>query len=206
LEIGAFQLPAAKPGYGTLGHQLNSFQFTFTGLSPSMAGLSRPLQLHRRGGSWTHNPTSPTSFLCGIRFGLFPFRSLLLRESHLVSFPPPTEMLQFRGFPLPSGSTTVPQNRSRRSHSGIPGSTAAYAYPGLFRGWPRPSSALKPSHPPDGVLCRAFWQRLFGVCGEPFACAWCHYELLQLIFTLHSSLLMASCIHFMASSKSPKYF
>ena len=167
MEVGAFQLPAAKPGYGTLGHQLNSFQFTLTGLSPSMAGLSKPLQLNWREGSRVHNPTSPVSLPHRIRFGLFPFRSLLLRESHLVSFPPPTKMLQFGGFPLPSGSTTVPKNHSRKSHSGIPGSTAAYAYPGLFRGWPRPSSALKPNHPPDGVTYRAFWQRLFGVCGEP---------------------------------------
>ncbi len=54
------------------------------------------------------------------------------------------------------GSTTIPKNHDRKSHSGIPGSTAACAYPGLFRGLPRPSSALKPSHPPDGVAYRAF--------------------------------------------------
>jgi hypothetical protein len=84
-------------------------------------------------------------FPSGIRFGLFPFRSLLLGESLLVSFPPPTKMLPFGGFPLPYGSI------SRKSHSGIPGSKAACAYPGRYRGLPRPSSALKPSHPPDGV-------------------------------------------------------
>ena len=112
-----------------------------------------------------------------VRFGLLPFRSLLLRESHLVSFPPLTKMLQFRGFPLPFGSTAIPKNRSRKSHSGIPGSKAAYAYPGLFRGWPRPSSALKPSYPPDGVACRALWQYLFGVCSEHMAYAWRHHEL-----------------------------
>ena len=121
-----------------------------------------------------------------VRFGLIPFRSLLLGESHLVSFPPLTKTLQFRRFPLPFGSTTVPKNRSRKSHSGIPGSKAAYAYPGLFRGWPRPSSALKPSHPPDGVAYRALWQYLFGVFGEHFAYAWCHCEL-DAHFTLHSS-------------------
>jgi hypothetical protein len=30
--------------------------------------------------------------------GLFPFRSPLLRESRLISFPPVTEMFQFTGF------------------------------------------------------------------------------------------------------------
>ena len=157
MEVGDSQLPAPKPGYGTLGLRRSSFRLTLTGLSPSMAGLSRPLQLRRRGGSRAHNPTSPMSYPHGIRFGLFPFRSLLLRESLLVSFPPPTKMLPFGGFPLPAGSTADFFGVcGRRSHSGIPGSKAAYAYPGLFRGLPRPSSALKPSHPPDGVACRAF--------------------------------------------------
>src|SRR5260370_16419071 len=32
--------------------------------------------------------------------GLVPFRSPLLRESRLISFPPVTEMFQFTGFPL----------------------------------------------------------------------------------------------------------
>jgi hypothetical protein len=36
-----------------------------------------------------------------IRFRLFPFRSPLLRESHLLSFPQGTEMFQFPRFPLP---------------------------------------------------------------------------------------------------------
>jgi hypothetical protein len=36
------------------------------------------------------------------RFRLFPFRSPLLRESHLLSFPQGTEMFQFPRFPLPA--------------------------------------------------------------------------------------------------------
>jgi hypothetical protein len=36
------------------------------------------------------------------RFGLFPFRSPLLRESLLLSFPRGTEMFQFPRFPLPA--------------------------------------------------------------------------------------------------------
>ena len=38
------------------------------------------------------------------RFGLFPVRSPLLRESLLFSFPPGTKMFQFPGFLLPSFS------------------------------------------------------------------------------------------------------
>ena len=36
------------------------------------------------------------------RFGLFPLRSPLLRESRLLSFPQGTEMFQFPWFPLPA--------------------------------------------------------------------------------------------------------
>ena len=36
----------------------------------------------------------------GIRFVLFRFHSPLLTESRLISFPPPTKMLQFGGFPI----------------------------------------------------------------------------------------------------------
>ena len=89
----------------------------------------------------------------------------------LVSFPPPTKMLPFGGLPLREGAY------SGKSHSGIPGSKAACAYPGRYRGLPRPSSALKPSHSPDSVACSGlggvYWRlvklsfcvvSLFGLC------------------------------------------
>ena len=97
------------------------------------------------------------------------------------------------GFRSLEGSTTVPKNNGGRSHSGIPGSKAACAYPGRFRCLSRPSSALKPSHSPDGVACQAvgsvclaFGENLYvGVCF--LACAWCH-----LSFWLISPLRSAS--------------
>jgi len=46
---------------------------------------------------------------------------------------------------------------NEKSHSGILGSKAACAYPRRYRGLPRPSSALKPSHPPDSVACPGQW-------------------------------------------------
>ncbi len=45
-------------------------------------------------------PTTPRTRK-GPRFGLFPFRSPLLRKSHLIPLPPGTEMFQFPGFALP---------------------------------------------------------------------------------------------------------
>ena len=61
-------------------------------------------------------PTTPYrqrhQALTPARFGLFPFRSSLLRESLLLSFPRGTEIFQFPRFPLPalfySGRSTTP--------------------------------------------------------------------------------------------------
>ncbi len=52
------------------------------------------------------DPTTPNwqrhQALTPVRFGLFPFRSPLLRELLLLSFPRGTEMFQFPRFPLPA--------------------------------------------------------------------------------------------------------
>jgi hypothetical protein len=81
-----------------------------TGLSPSLAGRSRPIRLTMRFltsrqtlRSARSGPATPRpqrlrpSARPGFR--LFPFRSPLLRESHLLSFPRGTEMFQFPRFP-----------------------------------------------------------------------------------------------------------
>jgi hypothetical protein len=56
---------------------------------------------------------------------------------------------------------------------------------------PRPSSALKPSHSPDGVcvvgpyggICLAFGEFLFVGASLFFAYVWCHFELFFAQFT-----------------------
>jgi hypothetical protein len=52
-----------------------------------------PIQLYLK----YRSPTTPT-LPKQLRFGLFPVRSPLLRESLLFSFPPGTKMFQFSGF------------------------------------------------------------------------------------------------------------
>ena len=68
---------------------------TCTGLSPSMIQLSRSIPFYIM-----HNIDSPSTPTLPKqnRFGLFPVRSPLLRESLLFSFPPGTKMFQFSGF------------------------------------------------------------------------------------------------------------
>jgi hypothetical protein len=56
--------------------------------------VPEPSQAPRPRGHNAHKLTCP-------RFGLFPVRSPLLRESRLMSFPPGTEMVHFPGFASP---------------------------------------------------------------------------------------------------------
>ena len=77
-------------------------------------------------------------------FGLFPFRSPLLRESRFLSFPPVTKMFQFTG--LPSKPYVFRQGHARITtrgfpHSEIPGSKVGQHLTRAFRSRPRPSSA-----------------------------------------------------------------
>ncbi len=79
---------------GVLGIPLRHFKVLYTGLSPSVVRLSRlfyyPLVSHVEVPQPRENVSS--------RFGLFPFRSPLLRESRLLSFPGGTEMFHFPSF------------------------------------------------------------------------------------------------------------
>jgi hypothetical protein len=81
-----------------------------TGLLPSLAGLSRPLHLLRSFVTpygVSYNPKGHAPW-----FGLIPFRSPLLRKSHLLSLPLGTKMFQFPRsafhYPMNSGKDTVP--------------------------------------------------------------------------------------------------
>ncbi len=65
-------------------------------------------------------------------FGLFPFRSPLLRKSSFLSFPPATKMFQFTGLLLYSYVFTIQYLRitiGEFPHSEIPGSKHTYCSP-----------------------------------------------------------------------------
>ena len=80
--------------YGTIalcGARFHALQLpiglvTLAGTATSRAGALQPLVRN----AW---PLTRT------KFGLIPFRSPLLGESRLISFPPGTEMFQFPGLP-----------------------------------------------------------------------------------------------------------
>lgn len=76
------RITRVRPYLGTLW---NFTLFSPTGLSPSMVGLSRRIWLI--GEKFVLRSCNPLSRR--IRFGLFPVRSPLLRESRLIYFPQP---------------------------------------------------------------------------------------------------------------------
>ena len=85
-----------------------------------MASRSREIHLLQKGCISCLKPHIFFSLRKRIRFVLCPLPSTVLRASLLISFPAGTKMLQFPAFPL------------LRSNSGIPGSKAACASPGLI--------------------------------------------------------------------------
>jgi hypothetical protein len=83
--------------------------------------------------------------------GLVPFRSPLLGESRLISFPPVTEMFQFTGFASHTYGFSVRYSRSCGfPHSDISGSKSVCRLPEAFRRLPRPSS---PSTAKASAIC-----------------------------------------------------
>ena len=76
---------------------LGFVKISVTGVSPSLLALSRAFSYPSEYHIGVLQPRKDKSS----RFGLFPFRSPLLRESHSLSLPPLTEMFHFSGFTLP---------------------------------------------------------------------------------------------------------
>ena len=83
--------------------------------------------------------------------GLFPFRSPLLRESRLISFPPVTEMFQFTGFALYAYVFSIKYLLlGGFPHSEIAGSKLVCQLADTYRRLPRPSS---PSTAKASTMC-----------------------------------------------------
>jgi len=99
-----------------------------------------PLLLGPTTPNWQRHQALPPA-----RFRLFPFRSPLLRESLLLSFPVGTEMFQFPTFPLPVlcvQTGVTPHDGCWVSPFGHPRINAWSAVPVAFRSHPRPSSVV----------------------------------------------------------------
>ena len=143
-RIGSLYLPASRVISNTRysGYLQSRLFRSPTGLSPTAVRHSRRVRLGKLASTKVHYSTSPRTYRAGIRFVLGPFRSPLLRASRLISFPPPTRMLYFGGFPFLAECPL----RDRSSDSVIGGSQVPCAYPPLIAAWHdlhrRPSPAI----------------------------------------------------------------
>ena len=145
-------IPRAPPYSGTVRERR---QISLTGLSPSLVGLSRRLQLSAsfvtpwsifRCSSTALQPhTCNAGRLTHAWFRLIRVRSPLLAEYRLISIPGGTEMFHFP--PFASLSLCI-QPRIRGHYStwvspfGNPRIDACLQLPEAFRSLPRPSSPL----------------------------------------------------------------
>ena len=150
-RLGRFALPYSdgnsSPPYSVSGHR-----HVFAYGAVTLFGCLFQGNSARHATAWCRRHMSPR-FRVGIRLGLHPFRSPLLRASPLLSLPAPTMMLRFRAFPSrapvrpadglppgqsPFGWSSAPARipgtprgyRGTKSHSEIPGSEVACAFPG----------------------------------------------------------------------------
>ena len=123
---GAITLCGAPFQNASTTHQLGN---SVTGLVPRLSGPTTP--------NWQrHQALTP------VRFRLIPFRSPLLRESLLLSFPQGTEMFQFPWFPLPAlcvQAGVTPHDGCRVSPFGHPRINAWSAAP---RGFSQPPTSF----------------------------------------------------------------
>ena len=87
--------------------------------------------------------------------GSSPFTRRYSGNPILVSFPPPTWMFPFGGFPYRAFARYAAnrlRGRLQEIPLGHPRIDACMRLPGAYRSLPRPSSAPKPSYPPAGVV------------------------------------------------------
>ena len=153
VPAGSDQVSRARPYSGT--YQGSPYVFVYRtitccGVAFHSLRLTHDFVTSRPAGRQIMtSPTTPTQqrlpSITLHRFGLFPFRSPLLRESRFLSFPPGTKMFQFPGLPFPAYVFSWEHARittRRFSHSEIAGSKVGQHLPRAYRSRPRPSSAL----------------------------------------------------------------
>ena len=126
MEVSAPQIPTPKPRRGTLAVGPFPPGLRLRGYHPLRRDFPDHFGFAGEGAADPQQPHIPDGFPHRVQFGLSPFRSPLLRGSQLVSFPPPTWMLPFGGFPLPHpprSSEELPRGlweRPRRAWAGGP--------------------------------------------------------------------------------------
>ena len=117
--------------------------FAYAAFTPYGRSFQSSSANHRIGNSTVAGPTTPVTPEGKTGLGYVRFRSPLLSESRLLSFPPGTEMVHFPGFAssrLCIQRVIIRFYRIGFPHSEIPGSMPTCGSPRLIAALPRPSS------------------------------------------------------------------
>lgn len=122
-----------------LGSERKLVMLSATGLSPSRVQHSTASPSSTTLVLLSHNPVFS-------RFRLLPFRSPLLRESLLLSFPLVTKMFQFARLSL--ACPWIQQQFERLTYSGISGSTLIFNSPKHFVAYYALPRLWVPRYPP----------------------------------------------------------
>ena len=148
VSVDSHRVPRA-PRYS--GIRFESSSFSSTWLSHSMTPFSKGLRLTTGLVTLLTRSYNPCYTRRWNRFGLFRFRSPLLSESRLFSFPPGTEMVHFPGFArtrLWIHRAVIRFYRTGFPHSEIPGSMPTCGSPRLIAACHVLLRLLLPRHPP----------------------------------------------------------
>jgi hypothetical protein len=136
---------------GTQVSASSPFPFAYVPITLYGASFQRTSTRERIGNSTVADPTTPASPEGETGLGYVRFRSPLLSESRLLSFPPGTEMVHFPGF----ARVRLWIHRTVRRvylrgfpHSEIPGSRPACGSPRLIAACHVLRRHLLPRHPP----------------------------------------------------------
>ena len=108
MEVPASHIHARYPTHATRGSITIPCRLRVRDFHPLWCAVPGRLPLPRRRQRWP-TPHIPQRFPNAVRFVLFRVHSPLLTEFLLISFPPPTKMLQFGGFPFLERNGTMCQ-------------------------------------------------------------------------------------------------
>jgi hypothetical protein len=149
--VGSDRVSRARPYSGIRQGRLLAFGYgtiTLCGAIFQSLRLTNNFVTSRPAGRRIKSdPTTPDRqrlpSMASIGFGLFPFRSPLLRESRFLSFPPGTKMFQFPGLPHPTLCVQV--GVRAHYHAWV----SPFGDPGI-KGWSAPPPGL--SQPPTSFI------------------------------------------------------
>ncbi len=148
MEDGPSGFPRGFPCPGVLGCR-PSGDVAFTYGAVTLCGGPSQVLLLTTHAAHMDGPTTPPG-VATRRFGLFPFRSPLLRESMFLSVPAGTEMFQFPTLASASLCIQLGIRAVARGlpHSDISGSTPVRGSPKLFAAYHVLHRLLSPRHSP----------------------------------------------------------